>query len=264
MKFGTFIWSVPGETIAATARKAEELGYDSLWTGDHVLPVINHQPRYGNAPDGRFPTGTPWHDPMLTLTYAAAVTTRIKIAPGVLVVPLRNPFMTAKAVASLDILSNGRFIFGVGIGWYEEEFAAIGASFKDRALRTREYIELMKALWTQDRPVYEGKTVSVKGVTFYPKPIQKPHPPIVVGGDSELAMKLRGRLVRDCEKPRTCAQADQQAQGSAARRRPYPPDRNHAEPASWPYADPRRNETTSGNRSRPRACGTSDRGAHGR
>lgn len=227
MKFGTFIWSVPGETIAATARRAEELGYDSLWTGDHVLPVIDHQPRYGNAPDGRFPTETPWHDPMLTLTYAAAVTTRIKIAPGVLVVPLRNPFMTAKAVASLDILSNGRFIFGIGIGWYEEEFAAIGASFKDRALRTREYIELMKALWTQDRPTYEGKTVSVKGVTFYPKPIQKPHPPIVVGGDSELAMKRTVRygdgwygIARSLDHARKLISNLKDAQRAAGRTRP--------------------------------------------
>jgi probable F420-dependent oxidoreductase len=167
---------VPGETTVATARRAEELGYDSLWTGDHVLPVIDHQPRYGNAPDGRFPTEAQWHDPMLTLAYAAAVTTTIKIAPGVLVVPLRNPFITAKAVASLDILSHGRLIFGIGIGSYEEEFAAIGASFEDRALRTREYLELMKALWTQDRPVYEGKTVSVKGVTFYPSRSRSPIP----------------------------------------------------------------------------------------
>jgi probable F420-dependent oxidoreductase len=104
-------------------------------------------------------------------------------------VPLRKPIETAKAVASLDVLSNGRVIFGVGVGWFAEEFAAAGASFKDRALRTREYIELMKALWTQEDPVYEGKTFSVKGVRFNPKPVQKPHPPIVVGGTSELAIK---------------------------------------------------------------------------
>jgi probable F420-dependent oxidoreductase len=227
LKFGTFIRNTPPEEIAATARKAEALGYDSLWTGDHVMPVIDHKPRYGNAPDGRFPTDEPWHDPMLTLTYAAAVTTKIKIAPGVLVVPLRNPFMTAKAVASLDILSNGRFIFGIGIGWYEEEFAAIGMPFKDRALRTREYIEMMKVLWTEDRPVYEGKTVSVKGVTFYPKPIQKPHPPIVVGGDSDLAMKRTVRygdgwygIARSLDGARKLIAKLKEAQRVAGRTRP--------------------------------------------
>jgi probable F420-dependent oxidoreductase len=144
-----------------------------------------------------------------------------------LVVPLRNPFMTAKAVASLDILSNGRFIFGIGIGWYEEEFEAIGASFKDRALRTREYIEMMKVLWTEDRPVYEGKTVSVKGVTFYPKPIQKPHPPIVVGGDSELAMKRTVRygdgwygIARSLDGARKLIAKLKEAQRVAGRTRP--------------------------------------------
>jgi alkanesulfonate monooxygenase SsuD/methylene tetrahydromethanopterin reductase-like flavin-dependent oxidoreductase (luciferase family) len=135
--------------------------------------------------------------------------------------------MTAKAVASLDILSNGRFIFGIGIGWYEEEFEAIGASFKDRALRTREYIEMMKVLWTEDRPVYEGKTVSVKGVTFYPKPIQKPHPPIVVGGDSELAMKRTVRygdgwygIARSLDGARKLIAKLKEAQRVAGRTRP--------------------------------------------
>ena len=97
---------------------------------------------------------------MLALTYAAAVTSKIKLATGVFVVPLRNAITTAKAVASLDVLSNGRVIFGVGVGWWAEEFAVTGASFNDRALKTREYIELMKELWTEDEPSYHGKTIS--------------------------------------------------------------------------------------------------------
>jgi probable F420-dependent oxidoreductase len=126
---------------------------------------------------------------MLALAFAAGVTSRIKLATGIFVVPLRNPITTAKAVASLDVLSNGRVIFGIGIGWFAEEFAATGVPFADRALRTREYIELMKELWTADEPGYTGKTFSVAGVRFNPKPVQKPHPPIVVGGTSELAIK---------------------------------------------------------------------------
>ena len=154
---------------------------------------VNYQSKYPYTPDGRFPAplDVPFHDPMLALTYAAAVTSRIRLATGIFVVPLRNPITTAKSVVSLDLLSHGRMIFGVGVGWFAEEFAAAGVSahFKDRALRTREYIEIMKALWTQDDPVYNGKTFSLTGVRFNPKPVQKPHPPIVVGGTSELALK---------------------------------------------------------------------------
>ncbi|HJU27613.1 MAG TPA: TIGR03619 family F420-dependent LLM class oxidoreductase [Candidatus Binataceae bacterium] len=193
MKFGTFITSIRPERITANLRKAEEVGFESAWIGEHLIMPVEFKSRYPYSADGRFPAplDVPFHDPMLALAYAAAATSEIKLATGIFVVPLRNPVATAKSVASLDVLSNGRLIFGVGIGWFEEEFAAAGAAanFLDRALRTREYIEMMKALWTQADPAYEGSTCSVKGVRFYPKPIQRPHPPIVVGGISELAMK---------------------------------------------------------------------------
>src|SRR6266851_1663429 len=193
MKFGTFITSMRPEKIAANLRLAEEAGFESAWIGEHLIMPVNYQSKYPYTPDGRFPAplDVPFHDPMMTLTYVAAVTNRIKLATGIFVVPIRNPITTAKSVVSLDVLSNGRVIFGVGIGWFAEEFAAagVGDHFKDRALRTREYIEIMKALWTQEDPVYEGKTFSIKGVRFNPKPVQKPHPPIVVGGTSDLAIK---------------------------------------------------------------------------
>lgn len=191
MKFGTFITSQRPERIAANIRKAEECGFESAWIGEHLILPVEYTSKYPYSPDGRFPAppDVPFHDPMLALAFAAAVTTKIKLATGIFVVPLRNPITTAKSVASLDVLSNGRVIFGVGVGWFAEEFAATGASFGDRALRTREYIELMKILWTAEDPVYEGKTFSAKGVRFNPKPIQKPYPPIVVGGTSELAIK---------------------------------------------------------------------------
>jgi probable F420-dependent oxidoreductase len=191
VKFGTFITSQRPERISANIRKAEECGFESAWIGEHLILPVNYTSKYPYSPDGGFPAppDVPFHDPMLALAFAAAVTSQIKLATGVFVVPLRNPVTTAKAVASLDVLSNGRVIFGVGVGWFAEEFAVTGASFHDRALRTREYIEMMKALWTQDDPAYAGKTVSVEGVRFYPKPVQKPHPPIVVGGTSASAIK---------------------------------------------------------------------------
>ena len=191
MKFGTFITSVRPERIATHVRAAEASGYESVWIGEHlILPTVSAS-KYPYSADGRFPApaDVPFHDPMIALGYAAALTSKIKLATGIYVVPLRNAIATAKAVASLDVLSGGRVIFGVGVGWWEEEFAAVGAPFGDRARRTREYLELMKELWTSDEPVYRGKTIAVAGVRFYPKPEQRPHPPIVVGGTSELALK---------------------------------------------------------------------------
>ena len=140
------------------------------------------------------PPETPLHDPMLALAFVAGITTKIRLATGVFVLPIRNAFATAKAVASLDVLSGGRFIFGVGIGWFEEEFDAVGMNFKDRALRTREYLALMKELWTKESPEYHGKTISIEGFKFMPKPIQKPHPPIVFGGNTEPSLKRAAKL----------------------------------------------------------------------
>jgi probable F420-dependent oxidoreductase len=140
------------------------------------------------------PPSTPLHDPMLALAYVAGVTTKIKLATGVFVLPIRNAFTTAKAVASLDVLSGGRFIFGIGIGWLEEEFQAVGMNFKDRAARTREYVALMKELWTSDSPKFQGKTISIEGFKFMPKPVQKPHPPVVFGGNTEPSLKRAAKL----------------------------------------------------------------------
>ena len=191
MKFGTFITSVKPERISAHVRRAEELGYESAWIGEHLIMPVRSASKYPYSADGGFPAplDVPFNDPMLALAYAAALTSKIRLATGIFVVPMRNALATAKAVASLDVLSGGRVIFGVGVGWWAEEFALVGASFNDRALRTREYIELMKELWTKDEPAYHGKTIALEGARFYPKPIQKPYPPIVVGGVSELALK---------------------------------------------------------------------------
>jgi probable F420-dependent oxidoreductase len=196
MKFATFLYQTQPSSLAAIARKAEELGYESLWIPEHIILPVNYKSPYPYSSSGRMPAPpeTPLHDPLLALAYVAGITTRIKLATGIYVLPIRNPFTTAKAVASLDVLSGGRFIFGIGIGWLEEEFAAVGMSFKDRALRTREYVALMKELWGSDLPSYRGKTVSIEGFKFMPKPVQKPHPPIVLGGHTEPSLRRAARL----------------------------------------------------------------------
>ncbi len=196
MKFGTFITKVQGEAMAADLRKAEELGFESAWIADHMVIPVRYESRYPYTADGRFPVppDAPFHDPMLMLAYAAAVTSKIRLATGIFVLPMRNAFATAKAVATLDVLSNGRFTFGVGIGWFVEEFAVLGMKFEDRALRTREYLELMIELWTKSDPVYKGKTIAVEGIGFMPHPVQKPYPPIVFGGTSDSALKRAVRI----------------------------------------------------------------------
>jgi probable F420-dependent oxidoreductase len=196
MKFGTFLYQTSPNSIAAVARKAEDSGFESLWIPEHIILPVTYRSPYPYSSSGRMgvPPQTPLHDPMLALAFIAGITAKIRLATGVLVVPIRNAFATAKAVASLDVLSGGRFIFGVGIGWLEEEFDAVGMSFKDRALRTREYLALMKELWSKESPEYHGKTISIEGFKFMPKPAQQPHPPIVFGGSTEPSLKRAAKL----------------------------------------------------------------------
>ncbi len=123
------------------------------------------------------------HDPLIVFAYLAAVTTTIKFATGVYIFPLRNPFAVAKAVASLDQLSNGRFPFGVGIGWLKEEFEWVGMDWENRARRNNEMLKLMDALFTQKVPKFQGKTVSTQDFYFNPTPVQQPHPPYIIGGN---------------------------------------------------------------------------------
>lgn len=196
MKFGTFITKQRGEAIAADVCAAERLGFESAWIAEHLILPVQQKSTYPYSADGRFlaPPDTPFFDPLLTLAYVAALTTKIRLATGIFVVPLRNAFATAKAIATLDQLSHGRVIFGVGIGWLKEEFDAVGMKFENRGLRAREYLELMFELWSKSDPVYQGKTIAIEGMKFMPKTVQQPHPPIVFGGTSESAFKRTARL----------------------------------------------------------------------
>jgi probable F420-dependent oxidoreductase len=179
------------EPLRQVVQKAEALGYESVWIPEHLAVPLNMSTPYPYSADGQFPGGAmvALHDPFVALSFIASCTERIKLGTAVFVLPLRNPLATAKAVASLDVLSNGRLLFGVGIGWLKEEFEAVDMSFDDRAARTREAVRMMKQLWTDDLPAFSGRFHQFPPLGFYPKPIQKPHPPLLFGGETEAALK---------------------------------------------------------------------------
>lgn len=182
------------EILARLAKKAEEVGFESIFAPEHTVlfaPDAYASP-YPYSGDGKI-TGmranTDLLDPFLALTWAAAHTSRIRIGTGICLVPQRNPLITAKQVASLDVLSGGRLIFGVGIGWLKEEFRALGVPPERRAARTREYVEAMKRLWTDEYSTFHGTFCDFSAVGSYPKPVQKPYPPILFGGESDPALR---------------------------------------------------------------------------
>ena len=195
MRFGVHLVAagkmIEGESLARVARRAEELGYDSLWVSDHILFPTQLQSAYPYSPDGKLPLdpSNPLLEPFTVLSYVAAVTNTIKLGTSVIIVPYRDPLVTAKIVSSLDVLSEGRFIFGVGVGWLEEEFRALRQNLRDRAAQTREALLAMKACWTQENPEFHGKFFDFADIKFAPKPRQKPHPPIWFGGNSLPALK---------------------------------------------------------------------------
>lgn len=196
MKFGAFLVQHRGPSLAAAARAAEDLGYESVWMGEHIgfpaeLKSVYPYRRSGRPP---VPMDAPIVDPITAFAFLAGLTAKIKFATGVFILPLRNPFALAKQIATLDQLSNGRFIFGIGIGWLKEEFEWVGMQWENRASRSNDYLQLMTALWSQQDPVYHGRTVKTEGFKFAPKTIQQPHPPFVFGGNTEAAMKRAARL----------------------------------------------------------------------
>ncbi|MEM9176003.1 MAG: LLM class F420-dependent oxidoreductase [Myxococcota bacterium] len=168
----------------------EALGFDTLWVPEHVLFFPEYDAKYPYTDDGRLrgaPKGV--MDPFATLTFLAATTSRIRLATGICIVPQRHPVYLAKAVADLDRLSGGRFDFGVGVGWQREEYEALGLPFEERGRRMDEALDAMKVLWTDDVSTFEGEFHSFRNAWAHPKPVQSPHPPILVGGESRAALR---------------------------------------------------------------------------
>lgn len=178
------------EYIAAAAAMVEKLGYDSFWVPEHVLFFPEYESKYPYSEDGRI-QGDPRSllDPLTALTYVAANTSKIRLGTGICLVPQRNPVYTAKQVADLDYLSGGRVDFGIGIGWLKEEFNALGVPWTDRAGRTEECIGVMKTLWCDELSSFQGKYFSFEAAYQNPKPVQRPHPPLIFGGESRAALR---------------------------------------------------------------------------
>lgn len=177
--------------ITAIATNAERLGFSTVWAPEHVVLLEKFSSRYPYADEGDIPipVKTPLLDPFIALTYAAAHTSRIRLATGICILPERNPLVMAKVAASLDHLSGGRFAFGIGVGWLEEEFQALGIPWERRGRRTREYVEAMRRLWADESSSYSGEFVRFEKVLSFPKPARGGRLPILVGGQTEPALK---------------------------------------------------------------------------
>jgi probable F420-dependent oxidoreductase len=173
------------QALADLAVSAEEFGFHSVWVHDHVFNVGHVLDRIG---------GKPYYEPLTVLSFVAARTRRIRLGTSVLVLPYHNPIRLAKTAATLDALSGGRLILGVGVGSIEQETRAMGGAFKERGAFSDEAIAVMRALWGQEDPRFEGKYFHFSGMKFSPKPMQKPSIPIVIGGVSRAAVRRAARL----------------------------------------------------------------------
>ena len=185
------------EGLVAIARKGEELGYHSMVVGDHVIVPRQIASPYPYTVSGEFPGGTTgeYLEQLTLLTFLAGATERIRLVPSVMILPHRNPVLAAKVLATMDVLSRGRLTVGVGVGWMEEEFQALQLPpFAERGAVSDEYIRAFVELWTSDNPTFEGKYCSFSDITFLPKPVQVPYPPIWVGGQTRRAIRRAAEL----------------------------------------------------------------------
>ena len=189
-----FSQHTPPAFIRDAAQLLENKGFYGIWVPEHVLFFPDYASTYPYSDSGRMP-GDPVGllDPFTALTFMAACTERVRLGTGICLVPQRQPVYTAKMVADVDYLSGGRVDFGVGIGWLREEFDNLGADFSRRAALCDEYIDAMKALWADGITQFDGPTVQLSPCHFNPKPVQRPHPPVIFGGESKGAL---GRVAR--------------------------------------------------------------------
>ena len=200
MKFGLRYLNtgrnVKSDKAISMAQAAEEAGFESIWTVDHVVVPKGYKSTYPYAASGRMGDGNEdmhYPDPLIYMAYLASVTKTIRLATGILIIPQRNPIVAAKQIATLDQLSGGRIDLGIGVGWLEEEFNAIGVPFEGRGKRTDEHIAAMRALWANDFAEYHGDFVDFKPIFCRPQPHNRTVP-IIVGGHSKAAARRAGRI----------------------------------------------------------------------
>jgi probable F420-dependent oxidoreductase len=196
MRVGAFYFPTDyGINMAELAKALEDRGFDSLFVPEHThIPASRKSPFPGGGELPKRYSHT--HDPFVGLSFAAAATKKLKLGTGILLVPQHEPIVTAKAIASLDQLSGGRFIFGIGGGWNVEEMENHGAKYQTRFKQMREHVLAMKELWTKDEASYDGEFVKFDRVWSWPKPAQKPHPPVILGGETDHTLR---RVIEYCD-----------------------------------------------------------------
>ncbi len=184
------------EMVASFGKRVEAEGLDSIWLGEHVVLFDKMEFPYPGSPDGRIPVpaGGGLLDTISCFNYLAALTKRIRFGTGIALVPQRNPIYSAKEFATLDWLSNGRFDLGIGVGWCKEEVIACGYEWETRGARCDEFLEVYQKLWTEEAVTYHGTHIWLDKVKLHPKPVQKPHVPIIVGGHSDVAFRRAARF----------------------------------------------------------------------
>ena len=182
MHFGVgiphFRQAASAEAIVTVAQQAEALGFDSVWVSDHIVVPHSAIARFGEV----------FFEPLTTLAYVAGKTRRVRLGTSAIILPYHNALFMGKALATIDVLSGGRLIVGAAVGWLVEEFEALGIPFKERGARSNEALKIMKLLWTEAEPRFEGRFFKFAGIKAEPKPLQKPHPPIWIGGSSAAAL----------------------------------------------------------------------------
>src|SRR3954466_7690998 len=232
MQFGVFYFPTDyGIDIGELASALETRGFESLFVCEHThIPVSRRSPFPGGGELPKRYSHT--HDPFVALSFAAAATQRLKLGTGIALVPQRDPIITAKSVASLDQLSNGRFVFAIGGGWNAEEMENHGTRYEARFKLLRERVLAMKALWTREEAEVHGDFVNFDPVWIYPKPKQKPHPPILLGGETDHTLK---RVVEFCDGwfPRARGDWEPRSPGALLRRAA-----GNAGPAPWAFSIP--------------------------
>lgn len=194
MKFGVSLFPLRPQQIIDVALKAEELGFDSVWLGEHVVTPVKSDSKFpyageADASHDAFHSTLPFYDPYAVLAYLAALTKNLRLAISISIVPLHDPFHLARSVTTLDLFSQGRFIFGMGGGWLKEEFEILGRDWETRGTRFDETLEVLERLFNEDVTEFSGKSLVVPPVGMIPKPQTRPHPPYVFGGHAKAALR---------------------------------------------------------------------------